>query len=110
MLLNLSQREEIMQAATSKIQERGNTTIPQSVRDYLKLDKGASIVYTFKPNGKVEIEKVTAQQQKQIDDIFDALDNINDALKAQGVTFEQLMQTGKEERKKLFNELPLTNL
>ena len=46
-----------MQAATSKIQEQGNTTIPQSVRDYLKLDTGASIVYTFDPNGKVEIQK-----------------------------------------------------
>ena len=43
--------------ATSKIQEQGNTTIPQSVRDYLKLDRGASIVYTFDPNGKVEIQK-----------------------------------------------------
>ena len=46
-----------MQAATSKIQEQGNTTIPQSVRDYLKLDRGASIIYTFDPNGKVEIQK-----------------------------------------------------
>lgn len=42
---------------TSKIQEQGNTTIPQSVRDYLELDRGASIVYTFDPNGKVEIQK-----------------------------------------------------
>ena len=43
--------------ATSKIQEQGNTTIPQSVRDYLELDRGASIIYTFDPNGKVEIQK-----------------------------------------------------
>ena len=42
---------------TSEIQEQGNTTIPQSVRDYLELDRGASIVYTFDPNGKVEIQK-----------------------------------------------------
>ena len=46
-----------MKEATSKIQEQGNTTIPQSVRDYLELDRGASIVYTFDPNGKVEIQK-----------------------------------------------------
>ena len=46
-----------IQGTTSKIQEQGNTTIPQSVRDYLKLDRGASIVYTFDPNGKVEIQK-----------------------------------------------------
>ena len=46
-----------VEKATSKIQEQGNTTIPQSVRDYLELDRGASIVYTFDPNGKVEIQK-----------------------------------------------------
>ena len=46
-----------VEEATSKIQEQGNTTIPQSVRDYLELDRGASIVYTFDPNGKVEIQK-----------------------------------------------------
>jgi bifunctional DNA-binding transcriptional regulator/antitoxin component of YhaV-PrlF toxin-antitoxin module len=56
-----------MQAATSKIQEQGNTTIPQSVRDYLKLDTGASIVY-FESNGKVEIQKQIDETQKQIDE------------------------------------------
>ena len=69
--------------ATSKIQEQGNTTIPQSVRDYLELDRGASIVYTFDPNGKVEIQKqdsfngidlsILVEIQKQIDDSFNVL-------------------------------------
>ena len=60
-----------MQAATSKIQEQGNTTIPQSVRDYLKLDTGASIVYTydrFEFNGKVEIQKQIDERQKLLDE------------------------------------------
>ena len=60
-----------MQAATSKIQEQGNTTIPQSVRDYLKLDTGASIVYTyqrFESNGKVEIQKQIDERQKRLDE------------------------------------------
>jgi len=60
-----------MQAATSKIQEQGNTTIPQSVRDYLKLDTGASIVYTyqrFESNGKVEIQKQIDKTQKLLDE------------------------------------------
>ncbi len=60
-----------MQAATSKIQEQGNTTIPQSVRDYLKLDTGASIVYTydrFEFNGKVEIKKKLDPRQKRLDE------------------------------------------
>ncbi|MEI7467886.1 MAG: hypothetical protein WCL57_06680 [Chloroflexota bacterium] len=56
-----------MQAATSKIQEQGNTTIPQSVRDYLKLDTGASIVY-FESNGKVEIQKQIDETQKLLDE------------------------------------------
>ena len=69
--------------ATSKIQEQGNTTIPQSVRDYLELDRGASIIYTFDPNGKVEIQKqdsfngidlsILVEIQKQIDDSFNVL-------------------------------------
>ena len=72
-----------MEEATSKIQEQGNTTIPQSVRDYLELDRGASIVYTFDPNGKVEIQKqdrfngidlsILVEIQKQIDDSFNVL-------------------------------------
>jgi bifunctional DNA-binding transcriptional regulator/antitoxin component of YhaV-PrlF toxin-antitoxin module len=63
-----------MQAATSKIQEQGNTTIPQSVRDYLKLDTGASIVYTYqrfqadKDNRKVEIQKQIDETQKLRDE------------------------------------------
>ena len=72
-----------VEEATSKIQEQGNTTIPQSVRDYLELDRGASIIYTFDPNGKVEIQKqdsfngidlsILVEIQKQIDDSFNVL-------------------------------------
>ena len=54
---NIEANHSGVEKATSKIQEQGNTTIPQSVRDYLKLDRGASIIYTFDPNGKVEIQK-----------------------------------------------------
>lgn len=94
-----------MQSAISKIQGRGNTTIPQSVRDYLGLERGASIIYTFKEDGKVEIEKVQPQVKADAERAIQMFEQIEKSLKTQGVTFEELMRTGRKERKKLFAEM-----
>lgn len=94
-----------MQMAVSKIQERGNTTIPQTVRDYLGLERGASIIYTIKDDGKVEIEKVKPQTKEDAAKAVALFEQIEKTLKAKGVTFEELMQTGKKERKKLFADM-----
>lgn len=48
-------------------------------------------------NGAVEAQKV--------EDMLSLLEDMEKSLKASGVTFDELMKAGREERKKMFAEL-----
>lgn len=90
--------------AVCKVQERGYITIPQVVRKKLGVKRGESIAFILKEDGEIAVEKVAAGK-KDLDSVMNLLDDMSASLKAKGVSFDDLMQTGREERKKLFAEM-----
>lgn len=55
-------------------------------------------------NGMVEAQKISANKQ-DFEDTLSLLEDMEVSLKASGVTFDELMKIGREERKKMFAEL-----
>lgn len=83
---------------TTKTQDRGVITIPQSVRERLGIKKGSTIAFVENDEGRVEIRVVE-------DAFIAAIDEIGDALKERGMTMAQWLAAGSKNRKKLFKQL-----
>jgi AbrB family looped-hinge helix DNA binding protein len=79
-----------------RIQEKGQVTLPAQVRKKLGLKKGDLVSVEETPTGVlITPQKVVALQ---------ALDRIGEILREQGLTLEELMDSGAEIREELVRE------
>jgi AbrB family looped-hinge helix DNA binding protein len=79
-----------------RVQEKGQVTLPAEVRRNLGLKKGDLVAVTQTPEGILIIpQEILATQ---------ALDRIGEILREQGLTLEELMESGRKERETLIAE------
>lgn len=80
----------------SKVQEKGQVTIPVEIRDKLGLKKGDFVAFVETEQGVlISPQEVVAMK---------ALDRIGDALKERGISLEELTESGREIRGELLEE------
>ena len=79
-----------------RIQENGQITLPAGVRKRLGLKKGDLVAITATPEGVL----ITPQEVVALR----ALDRIGETLRDQGLTLEELIESGREERAHLIEE------
>jgi AbrB family looped-hinge helix DNA binding protein len=73
-----------------RVQEKGQVTIPQEIRKKLGLKRGDLVAVMETPEGVVIMpQQVLAAK---------ALDRIGDILKEQGVSLDELIASGREQR------------
>jgi AbrB family looped-hinge helix DNA binding protein len=81
----------------TRIQEKGQITLPASLRHRLGLQKGDLVAITETPDGiLITPQEVLATQ---------ALDRIGAALREKGLSLEELIESGRAERDDLLEEL-----
>ena len=85
-----------MAALVSRIQEKGQVTIPQEVREKLKLRKGDLVTF-------IETERGFVVQPVEVV-INAALDSIGEELRQKGVTLDRWMASGRGIRDQLLKE------
>ncbi len=79
-----------------RIQEKGQVTLPASLRQRLGLKKGDLVAITETPEGiLITPQEIVATQ---------ALDRIGAALREQGLSLEDLIESGRAERDDLLRE------
>ena len=80
----------------SRVQKKGQVTIPVEMRDKLGLKEGDLVAFTETDDGiLISRQEVLAMR---------ALDRIGALLKEQGVSLDELMESGREERSKIIKE------
>ena len=80
-----------------RVQEKGQVTLPIEVRRRLGLKKGDLVAITSTPEGVL----ITPQELIATR----ALDRIGEILREQGLTLEELIESGREEREPLIETL-----
>jgi AbrB family looped-hinge helix DNA binding protein len=80
-----------------RVQEKGQVTLPAEVRKSLGLKKGDLVAVTQTPEGVL----ITPQELIATR----ALDRIGEILREQGLTLEELIDSGREERGAIIEEL-----
>jgi antitoxin PrlF len=88
--------ERTPQPKLVRIQEKGQVTLPADVRRKLGLKKGDLVSVTQTAEGIL----ITPQEVLAMK----ALDQIGEALRAKGLTLEELIESGREIRGKLIEE------
>jgi AbrB family looped-hinge helix DNA binding protein len=83
--------------ATNVIQENGQITLPAEWRDKYHLKTGDEITFVETDNGLVIVPSQVLMNA--------ALDDIGEALQGDGVTLEELIESGREIRGELLKEL-----
>jgi AbrB family looped-hinge helix DNA binding protein len=81
----------------ARIQAKGQVTIPTKIRKKLNLRKGDLVSFVETDNG------VLIKPAQVI--MKEALQEIGDALKAEGITLEQMMERSHKIREKLVEEM-----
>jgi AbrB family looped-hinge helix DNA binding protein len=80
----------------TRIQEKGQVTLPASLRRRLGLKKGDLVAVTETPDGiLITPQEVVATR---------ALADIGAALQAQGLSLDEMIERGREIREQLFDE------
>jgi len=79
-----------------RVRSRGQMTLPAEVRQRLGIETGDMVVLADTPEGIL----ITPQD----DPVLRALDRIGAALYEQGVTLDELIESGREERTALVRE------
>ena len=79
-----------------RVQEKGQVTLPADIRKRLGLKKGDLVAVEETPYGML----ITPQEVLALRD----LDQIGAALREQGITLEELMESGRAVREELFRE------
>lgn len=79
-----------------RVQEKGQVTLPTEVRKRLGIKKGDLVAITETPEGVlITPQEVLATR---------ALDRIGQALRDQGLSLEDLIESGREERGQIIQE------
>ena len=81
---------------TYVIQENGQVTLPLEWREKYDLKKGELVSFVEMEQGLMVVPRVALA--------MDALDRIGEALKAKGISFEEMMASIEETRQELFDE------
>jgi AbrB family looped-hinge helix DNA binding protein len=79
-----------------RVQEKGQVTLPAAIRKRLGLKKGDYVAVEETPEGVLITTRAIAAIR--------ALDNIGQALKEQGLTLEDMIESGQEIREELYRE------
>lgn len=80
-----------------RIQEKGQVTLPAEARRRLGLKKGDLVAVTETPDGLlITPQEVIATR---------ALDRIGQLLREKGITLAEMIESGREERTKLLEEM-----
>jgi len=80
----------------SKVQEKGQVTIPAEIREKWGLKKGDLVAFVETETGVlISPQEVVAME---------ALDRIGEALKERGISLEELMPSGRDIRGQLIEE------
>ena len=79
-----------------RVQEKGQVTLPKAVRQKLKLKKGDLVTFVDTAEGIVIKPAAVVANE--------ALDELAQALRAKGVTFDELLERGREIRGQLARE------
>jgi AbrB family looped-hinge helix DNA binding protein len=79
-----------------RVQERGQVTLPADVRRKLGLKRGDLVAVLDTPEGVL----ITPQEVLAAK----ALDRIGEVLKEQGLSIEELIESGREERSRIIEE------
>ena len=80
----------------SKVQEKGQVTIPEEIRRKWNLEKGDLVAFVETEDG------VMISPQEAV--AAEALDRIGEALKARGISLEEMIDGGREIRGQLLEE------
>lgn len=80
----------------SKVQQKGQVTIPVEIRRKWGLEKGDRVAFVETEEG------VLISPQEVI--AMEALDRIGEALKERGITLEEMIESGREIRGQLIEE------
>jgi len=87
----------MVQAKLVRVQEKGQVTLPAGVRRNLGIKKGDLVAVTETESGVL----ITPHESLAVQ----ALDRIGAALREQGISLEELIESGREERPALLKEL-----
>lgn len=79
-----------------RVQEKGQVTLPADIRKRLGLKKGDYVAIEETPEGVLITTRAMAAIR--------ALDAIGQALKEQGITLEDMIESGREIREELYRE------
>ena len=79
-----------------RVQEKGQVTIPQEIREKLDLKKGDMVTF-------VETDAGVVIKPSEVV-VSDALDEIGRALKEKGISLEELLDRGREIRGELIED------
>jgi AbrB family looped-hinge helix DNA binding protein len=79
-----------------RIQDNGQITLPVELRKRLGLKKGDLVAVTATPEGVLITPPAVVALR--------ALDRIGETLREQGLTLEELIESGREERARLIEE------
>jgi AbrB family looped-hinge helix DNA binding protein len=80
-----------------RIKENGQITLPAAIRKRLGLEEGDLVVVSETPDGVL----ITSREAL----VSQALDRIGEILRAEGLTLEELIASGRDERDALVREL-----
>jgi antitoxin PrlF len=80
----------------SRVQKKGQVTIPVEMRDKLGIKEGDLVTFIETDDG------ILISRQEVL--AIRALDRIGAVLKEQGISLDELMESGREERGKIIKE------
>ena len=78
------------------IQKRGQVTLPVELRQEYELKEGDRVIFE-----RTEVGWVIKRQERDLEAL---LDELGEALKAKGLTLEELMESGREIRQEIHDE------
>ena len=79
-----------------RVQEKGQVTLPASVRKRLGLKKGDLVAFVETPQGVLITPQVVVATR--------ALAEIGDVLREQGLSLDEMIESGREIREEVFRE------
>jgi bifunctional DNA-binding transcriptional regulator/antitoxin component of YhaV-PrlF toxin-antitoxin module len=74
---------------TTRVQDRGYTTLPQVVREHLGIEKGATVTWVITSDGRVEVQSLKAESKEGLDEFELALQKL-------GMTYEEWRASRKK--------------